>query len=564
MDNLKNVIAAISLSLAVIVFYTLFFSNPNQESDNLSKDENKTLIENSETPTIEEKIEVKKISRDEAMNSSERIYFENNFVKGSINLKGGEIDDFEFKYYDETLNSKDKIKLLNPMATEEGYALYTGWTTNSDISLPNINSIWKVEGNNNLTPNNPIKITYKNDSGIIFERLISIDEKYLFNIKQTLVNNSSNNYKFYPYAIIKRNNLPNDLTDFYILHEGYSIIDGNDLDEIDYSDVREKKFSKEADNAVLVQGDKYWMTSIIPEKGRPVRFDINYNKKYTASYIDMKGYESRPNTVIENNIQSLIGAKEIELINRYQEDLKIEKLDLIVNFGNLYFVVKPMWFILSYIYKSVGNYGYAIILMTILVRLVFFPLNQYSMKSMGKMRKLGPEIENIKAKYKDDKQQQQKEMMKLYKVNKINPASSCFPILVQIPIFFSIYKLLLLDVDMRHSNFIWIWEDLSAKDPTSFLNLFGLLNFQVPSFLEVGILPILMGGSMWLQMKLSPQPSGNDEMQKVQKKIFAFLPLFLTFILAPFAAGLVLYWCVTNILTIIQQWIINRTINTKI
>ena len=564
MDNLKNVIAAISLSLAVIVFYTLFFSNPNQESDNLSKKENKTLIENSETPTIEEKIEVKKISRDEAMNSSERIYFENNFVKGSINLKGGEIDDFEFKYYDETLNSKDKIKLLNPMATEEGYALYTGWTTNSDISLPDINSIWKVEGNNNLTPNNPIKITYKNDSGIIFERLISIDEKYLFNIKQTLVNNSSNNYKFYPYAIIKRNNLPNDLTDFYILHEGYSIIDGNDLDEIDYSDVREKKFSKEADNAVLVQGDKYWMTSIIPEKGRPVRFDINYNKKYTASYIDMKGYESRPNTVIENNIQSLIGAKEIELINKYQEDLKIEKLDLIVNFGNLYFVVKPMWFILSYIYKSVGNYGYAIILMTILVRLVFFPLNQYSMKSMGKMRKLGPEIENIKAKYKDDKQQQQKEMMKLYKVNKINPASSCFPILVQIPIFFSIYKLLLLDVDMRHSNFIWIWEDLSAKDPTSFLNLFGLLNFQVPSFLEVGILPILMGGSMWLQMKLSPQPSGNDEMQKVQKKIFAFLPLFLTFILAPFAAGLVLYWCVTNILTIIQQWIINRTINTKI
>ena len=563
MDNIKNVIAAISLSLAVIVFYTLFFS-PNQETNNSKNDKSKTQIESSETPTIEEKVEIKKVSRDEAMKDSARIFFENKFIKGSINLKGGEIDDFEFKYYNETLNSKDKIKLLNPMSTEEGYAIYTGWTTNSGISLPDINSIWKVEGNNNLTPNNPIKITYKNDSGIKFERLISIDEKYLFNIKQTLVNNSTNNYKFYPYAIIKRNNLPNDLTDFYILHEGYSIIDGNDLDEIDYSDVREKKFSKEADSAVLVQGDKYWMTSIIPEKGRPVRFDINYNKKYTASYIDMKGYESRPNTVIENNIQSLIGAKEIELINRYQEDLKIEKLDLIVNFGNLYFVVKPMWFILSYIYKSVGNYGYAIILMTILVRLVFFPLNQYSMKSMGKMRKLGPQIENIKAKYKDDKQQQQKEMMKLYRVNKINPASSCFPILVQIPIFFSIYKLLLLDVDMRHSNFIWIWEDLSSKDPTSFVNLFGLLNFQVPSFLEVGILPILMGGSMWLQMKLSPQPSGSDEMQKVQKKIFAFLPLFLTFILAPFAAGLVLYWCVTNILTIIQQWVINRTINTKI
>ena len=563
MDNLKNVIAAISLSLAVIVFYTLFFSNPNEESDNLSKKENKTLIENSETPTIEEKIEVKKISRDEAMNSSERIYFENNFVKGSINLKGGEIDDFEFKYYDETLNSKDKIKLLNPMSTEEGYALYTGWTTNSDISLPDINSIWKVEGNNKLTPNNPIKITYKNDSGIIFERLISIDEKYLFNIKQTLVNNSSNNYKFYPYAIIKRNNLPNDLTDFYILHEGYSIIDGNDLDEIDYSDVREKKFSKEADNAVLVQGDKYWMTSIIPEKGRPVRFDINYNKKYTASYIDMKGYESRPNTVIENNIQSLIGAKEIELINRYQEDLKIEKLDLIVNFGNLYFVVKPMWFILSYIYKSVGNYGYAIILMTILVRLVFFPLNQYSMKSMGKMKHLAKPMQALKDRYKDDKQKLQQEIMKMYKANGVNPASSCIPILLQIPIFFSLYKLLLLDIAMRHAPFVWIWEDLAAKDPVTIFNLFGLLPYNVPDFLGIGLLPILMGGSMFLQMQLSPQAVGDDPAQVMQRKLFKWFPLFITFILAPFASGLILYWTCTNILTIIQQWIINKNLKVK-
>ena len=259
----------------------------------------------------------------------------------------------------------------------------------------------------------------------------------------------------------------------------------------------------------------------------------------------------------------MIGAKEINQINKYKEDLKIEKLDLIVNYGVLYFIIVPMHKILSYFFNFTGNYGYAIILLTILVRLVFFPLNQYSMKSMGKMKGLSKPLEAIKTRYKDDKQQMQKEIMKLYRANGVNPASSCFPILIQIPIFFSLYKLLLLDLDMRHSPFIWIWQDLSAKDPTSLFNLFGLLPYSVPSFLEIGILPVLMGSSMWLQMKLSPQPSGSDEMQKMQKKIFMFMPLFLTVILAPFAAGLILYWVCTNCLTIIQQYVINRSIKVK-
>ena len=305
------------------------------------------------------------------------------------------------------------------------------------------------------------------------------------------------------------------------------------------------------------------MTSIIPEQGRNFRFDLDYKNKFRASYIDLEGYQVRPNTVIEHNVQGLIGAKEIEEINKYKENLKIEKLDLIVNYGVLYFIIVPMHKILSYFFNFTGNYGYAIILLTILVRLVFFPLNQYSMKSMGKMKGLGPEIENLKSRFKDDKQQLQKEMMKLYRVNGVNPASSCFPILVQIPIFFSLYKLLLLDLAMRHSPFIWIWKDLSAKDPTTIFNLFGILPYTVPSFLEIGILPVLMGSSMWLQMKLSPQPSGSDEMQKMQKKIFMLMPLFLTVILAPFAAGLILYWVCTNILTIVQQYIINRNIKVK-
>ena len=561
--DLKNIIAAIALSAAVIVLYGLFFAPSPEQLSKSNKIQQNEIVENNDIPSLEDKVEVKTISRQEALNSSERITFENEFIKGSISLNGGLIDDLELKTYNKILDSKNKIQLLNPASTNEGYTFNTGWATKSDVRTPNSNTEWKVDGSKTLTPNNPVKLFYVNDKNIRFEREIAIDNKYLFSVKQTVINQSDISFKLYPYATINRNNLPSDLTDFYILHEGYTLISGDSLEEVDYDDVEEKKFSTEGTTGVLIQGDKYWMTSIIPEQGRKFRFDLKYNDKYMASYIDLKGYEIRPNTVVEHNVKSLIGAKEIKQINKYKDDLKIEKLDLIVNYGVLYFIIVPMHKILSYFFNFTGNYGYAIILLTILVRIVFFPLNQYSMKSMGKMKSLGPEIENLKTRFKDDKQQLQKEMMKLYKVNGVNPASSCFPILIQIPIFFSLYKLLLLDLAMRHSPFIWVWKDLSAKDPLTIFNLFGLLPYSVPSFLEIGLLPVLMGSSMWLQMKLSPQPSGSDDMQKMQKKIFMFMPLFLTVILAPFAAGLILYWVCTNILTIIQQYIINRSIKVK-
>ena len=561
--DLKNIIAAIALSAAVIVLYGLFFAPSPEQLSKSNKIQQNEIVENNDIPSLEDKVEVKTISRQEALNSSQRITFENEFIKGSISLNGGLIDDLELKTYNKILDSKNKIQLLNPASTNEGYTFNTGWATKSDVRTPNSDTEWKVDGSKTLTPNNPVKLFYVNDKNIRFEREITIDNKYLFSVKQTVINQSDISFKLYPYATINRNNLPSDLTDFYILHEGYTLISGDSLEEVDYDDVEEKKFSTEGTTGVLIQGDKYWMTSIIPEQGRKFRFDLKYNDKYMASYIDLKGYEIRPNTVVEHNVKSLIGAKEIKQINKYKDDLKIEKLDLIVNYGVLYFIIVPMHKILSYFFNFTGNYGYAIILLTILVRIVFFPLNQYSMKSMGKMKSLGPEIENLKTRFKDDKQQLQKEMMKLYKVNGVNPASSCFPILIQIPIFFSLYKLLLLDLAMRHSPFIWVWKDLSAKDPLTIFNLFGLLPYSVPSFLEIGLLPVLMGSSMWLQMKLSPQPSGSDDMQKMQKKIFMFMPLFLTVILAPFAAGLILYWVCTNILTIIQQYIINRSIKVK-
>ena len=562
MDNQKNIIAAIALSSAILVLWALFFSPDQPTKEQLLAEKEK--VENTETPKIEKTEIVKKISREDSIKSSDRIIFENGNIIGSISLtNGGAIDDFKFKKYNQELGSNKKIILLNPANVKNGYFLNTGWTTNDNVDVPDSKTVWKAKTTHNLTPDSPIKIFFKNSQGIIFERTISIDNNYLFNIDQKIINNSNNTYKFYPYGLIHRNSLPEDLTDFYILHEGYSVLKNDELEEVDYKDVKEKKYSTEASTGYLLIGDKYWMTSLIPQQGRKFRFDIDYNNKYRSSYIDMTGYEVGPNSTIQHNIKSLIGAKEISLIDKYAEELQLEKLDLIVNYGVMYFVVRPLWVVLDYLFKFTNNYGYSIIILTILIRLVFFPLNQYSMKSMGRIKALTPQMNIIKDKFKQDKQQQQKEIMKLYKQNSVNPASSCFPILIQIPIFFSLYKLLLLDIAMRHAPWFWIWEDLAAKDPLSVFNLFGLLPFSVPGFLEVGLLPCIMGVSMWAQMKLSAPTTGNDPMAQMQQKIFKFFPLFITIILAGFASGLVLYWTMTNLLVIVQQYVINRSIKVK-
>ena len=560
MDS-KNVIAAISLSAAVIIFYGLFFAPEPQPIDkSLQQNE---IVKNSEAPKLIETQKIDLISRDKAINSSERILFENENIFGSISLsKGGVIDDLTFKKYNKELNGKEKIILLNPINIKDGYIFNTGWvSTDENINTPNLETKWNITGNNKLTPNNPVSIFYENEQGLRFERIISLDEKYLFKIKQKIINKSDKKYKFYPYAYLHRNNIPDDLTDFYILHEGFVTVSDEELKEIDYDEIDEKSYSKNSNKGFIAIGDKYWVTSIIPPSNRAFRIDIDYKNKYRASYIDSEGLLLDANSSIENNVKSIIGAKTVRDIDGYAESEKIEKFDLVINWGILYWLVKPMFFILEYFFIFSGNYGYAIILLTILVRIVFFPLNQYAFKSMGKMKVLQPEMNRLKELHKNDKQELQKSLMKLYKSEGINPASGCLPILVQIPIFFSLYKLLLLDISMRHAPFVWIWEDLSAKDPVTIFNLFGLLPYDVPSFLEIGLLPLLMGITMFLQQRLNPSPMTDP----IQKKIFTFFPFFITIILAPFAAGLILYWTMTNILTIIQQWIILRktTVKTK-
>ncbi len=561
MDS-KNVIAAISLSAAVIILYGLFFA-PEPQQINQTQQEKNEIVESSDAPKLVDTQKIDLISRDEAINSSNRILFENENIFGSISLSnGGAIDDFTFKNYSKVLNGKDKIILLNPINIKDGYIFNTGWVSSDEnIDTPNLETEWIINGNSKLSPNNPVSIYYENNQGLRFERIISLDEKYLFKINQKIINKSDKKYKFYPYAYLHRNNIPDDLTDFYILHEGFVTVSNDELKEIDYDEIDEKSYSKKSNKGFIAIGDKYWVTSIIPPSDRSFRIDIDYKNKYRASYIDAEGLMLEPNSSIENDVKSIIGAKTVRDIDGYAESENIEKFDLVINWGILYWLVKPMFFILEYFFIFSGNYGYAIILLTILVRIVFFPLNQYAFKSMGKMKVLQPEMNRLKELHKNDKQELQKSLMKLYKSEGINPASGCLPILVQIPIFFSLYKLLLLDISMRHAPFVWIWEDLSAKDPVTIFNLFGLLPYNVPSFLEIGLLPLLMGITMFLQQRLNPSPMTDP----IQKKIFTFFPLFITIILAPFAAGLILYWTMTNILTIIQQWIILRktTVKTK-
>ncbi len=549
----RNIIAAISLSAAVIILYTLFFAPPPITQENLI--EKSKTEQNSDAPSLDQKENVTEISREQALSESERIRFENQSIIGSISLKGAAIDDLTFKEYNVVLNSNEKVNLLAPRNSKEGYLIESGFiTTDKNVEIPNSNSIWSVSGNNKLTAQSPIKLMWANDQGITFEKEISIDDKFLFTVKQRVINSTNNKYDFYSYGQIIRNEAP-EITNFYILHEGLVATLDDELIEEDYDDIEEKKFTRTAQKGWLGIGDKYWITSLIPPKGKEFKTTFDYKNKFRANFVSTEPLELNSNSSIEDKMQIIVAAKRVDVIDGYAESLKIDKFDLTIDWGFLYFITKPLFFGIDYFFELLGNYGLAIIAITICIRLVFFPLANFSFRSMAKMKALTPEMTRLKELHKDDKMKLQQAMMALYKREKVNPMSGCLPILVQIPVFFALYKVLFVTIEMRHMPFYGWIQDLSERDPTSLFNLFGLLPYDVPSFLVIGAWPIAMGVSMFVQMKLNPAPT-----DPMQAKIFMFFPLFLTIILAPFPAGLVIYWTVNNILTMAQQvFIMKRT-----
>ena len=553
MDS-KNTIAAIALSSAVIVLYSLFFV-PEKPKTNENLLDKEKIEKSSDTPTLEQKETLVEISRENALNESKRIEFENTNIIGSISLKGAVIDDLTFKNYNIELDGNEKITLLGPRNIKEGYLIESGFvTSDKNIEIPNSESVWSVKGNKKLTQNSTIKLSWTNNQGITFEKEISLDDKYLFSIKQRVINSTNKKYDFYSYGQIIRNEIP-DIIDFLILHEGLIATLDDELIEEDYDDIQEKKFSRTAQKGWLGISDKYWITSLIPPKNKEFKTTFDYKDKFRANFIATEPLELNAKSSIEEKLQIIVAAKRVDVIDGYAKSLSIDKFDLVIDWGFLYFITKPLFFGIDYFFKLLGNYGLAIIAITICIRLVFFPLANFSFRSMAKMKALTPEMTRLKELHKNDKMKLQQEMMALYKKEKVNPMSGCLPILVQIPVFFALYKVLFVTIEMRHMPFYGWIHDLSERDPTSIFNLFGLLPYDVPSFLMIGAWPVAMGVSMWVQQKLNPAPT-----DPIQAKIFMFFPLFLTVILAPFPSGLVIYWTVNNILTMAQQvFIMKRT-----
>ena len=559
MENQKNLFLAIVISMAIIFGFQLLVPQPER----VPVSEDQTVEQSSVDLDIQNTNSQIIINRDEVISSSGRISFDNGKIKGSINLEGGIIDDLVLEEFRETLDpTSDLIEFLNPLGSQDAFYLDTGWvSSDSTLELPNNKSIWKTD-KNSMGINDPVKLFWSNSQGITFEKIVSLDENYLFNVDQRVINNSDKSFDLFPFGLSKRQGIP-EMQNFFILHEGpLSITDGV-LEEYDYDDLKEKKKIKHTSIGGWIGiTDKYWQTAIIPNQNEPINqtYSYSFSENVDNFQTDIVGEKIAVSNgaSISHNFKLFAGPKIVSVIDAYMEEYGIQEFDRSVDFGWFYFLTKPIFNVLQFVFGYVGNFGWSIIVFTILMRICFFPLAQQSFKSMAKMKKLGPEMQRLKEQYGDDRAGMQKEMMALYKREKANPIAGCLPILLQIPVFFALYKVLFVTIEMRHAPFIGWIHDLSAPDPLGLLTAFGLFDWNVPGLLQlfnIGIWPILMGISMFLQQKLNPAP-----VDKMQAKIFMFLPIVFTFVLGGFAAGLVIYWTTNNVLSMAQQYIIQRKI----
>ena len=503
------------------------------------------------------------LNRQASLLQSERITIETARVSGSINLKGARIDDLKLLDYHETVDlTSPNILLLSPAGTEFPYYAEFGWVAGAgqNIKLPNNDSIWSVEGNSKLTDVAPVTLVWDNQEGLTFKRKIAIDENFMFTIDQSVSNSTSTSAVLFPYGLISRHGTP-ETSGFYILHEGLIGFFGekDSLQEIDYDDLVDAKLIQfdKLSTGWLGITDKYWAAALVPSNVGQYQPSYRHSMpgNRDAYQVDYLGDGV---TVVAGGIHSaqtrlFAGAKQTHVLQSYADNLDIEKFDLLIDWGWFYYITKPLFKAIDYLFALIGNFGVAILIVTVGVKILFFPLANKSYASMSKMKKVQPKMEEIRKRHGDDKQRQQQAMMELYKKEKINPLAGCLPIVVQIPVFFSLYKVLFVTIEMRHAPFFGWIQDLSAPDPTSLFNLFGLIPFEPPQLLMLGIWPLLMGITMFIQMKLNPAPT-----DPTQQMIFNWMPVVFTFMLASFPAGLVIYWAWNNFLSILQQSFIMR------
>ena len=506
----------------------------------------------------------------DVLQESPRVKIRSDSLEGSISLVGGRLDDLTLAKYHETVEPNSPlVTLFNPPGTENAYYADFGWLADggSALKLPDPSTRWTADGGA-LSPGHPITLTWDNGQGLTFTRKFDVDQNYMFTVTDGVKNNGTAAAKLYSYGRVVRVGTPKVLG-YTVLHEGLLGVFGGSLKETTYSSIAGKgELTFDSTGGWLGFTDKYWLAALIPAQSSPITARFAHQKVdgtdlYQTDFHVTDGQELAPGASVSYETRTFAGAKVVRLLNRYRDELGIPLFERAVDFGYLWFLTEPLFFLLDYIYQLIGNFGVAILVLTVLVRLAMYPLANKSFRAMNRMKSLTPLMTELRERFKDDKAKLNQEMMELYKREKVNPAAGCLPVLVQIPVFFCLYKTLLVTIEMRHAPFFGWIKDLSAPDPTSWINLFGLAPWAVPQFplvatISLGVWPILMGVTMYLQQKLNPAPP-----DPVQAKIFMLLPIIFTFTLAHFPAGLVIYWAWNNLLSITQQRYLMWRMNKK-
>jgi YidC/Oxa1 family membrane protein insertase len=601
MTDQKNTILAIVLSALVLIGWQIYFGIPQMEKQKQIQQQQQTQERaqqppgapaqqpgttpqtgappqaapgaTPQAPGLPAAVPGQTLTREAALAASPRVHIETPSLAGSIALKGARIDDLALIKYRETVDPKSPpIVLLAPSGSPHPFYSEFGWVVAAGTAAkaPTADTLWRQEGSGALTVEHPVTLVYDNGEGLEFRRTIAVDNKYLFTLKDEVVNKGAAPVTLYPYALISRHGIPPTLG-YYIMHEGLiGVMGDKGLQEETYAKMEEKKSENfDVVNAWLGFTDKYWAATLLPDITAKVRarfsFELSNNiKKFQTDYL-LDPQTIAPGATATAHARLFAGAKEVEVVDHYDTELKLNRFELLIDWGYFRFVTKPMFLALDWIYRQVGNFGVAILIITVLIKIIFFPLANKSYASMAKMKAVQPEMVAIRERYADDKMKQQQAMMELYKKEKINPIAGCLPIVIQIPVFFALYKVLFITIEMRHAPFFGWIKDLSAPDPLTVFNLFGLIPWDptvvpvIGPFLHLGPWPLIMGVTMWFQMKLNPpQPDPT------QKMIFDYMPIIFTFMLASFSAGLVIYWAWNNTLSVLQQSAIMHKHGAKI
>jgi len=575
----RNTIIAVALSICVLIGWQYFFARPQLEAQRQQQATQQALSADTRDlgPMIGEQSAPRPDapsapataaaprSRADVLKQGVRVAIDSERLNGSIALTGARIDDVSLKDYRETVNPKSpEIVLFAPLGSPQPYYAEFGFVNapGGTVKLPDGQTEWKAETTGALTSTTPVVLSWDNGEGLTFRRTISLDDDYMFTVKDTVSNAGAAAQTLYPYALISRRGEPH-VEGYYILHEGLIGFLGDEgLQELSYKKVSEGARTFKVTGGWLGITDKYWASALIPPQDKPYagRFAATTEggKAYQTDYL-LEPVTLAPGATAETSNRLFAGAKQVSVLDRYEREGGVERFELLIDWGWFHFMTRPMFYALDFFYKLVGNFGVSILIVTVIVKLLFFPLANKSYVSMSKMKLVQPEMQRLREQYKDDRAKQQQELMELYKREKINPLAGCLPVLVQIPVFFSLYKVLFITIEMRHAPFFGWIHDLAAPDPTTLFNLFGLIPWDPPHFLMIGIWPLIMGVTMFLQMRLNPAPA--DPAQQI---VFTWMPVFFTFLLASFPAGLVIYWSWNNTLSIIQQSIIMKRQGVKV